>query len=126
MDDDDAMAMGGQRHTERSGAPRHPSEATINLCRQFGVGGPPQEFPPVFFFSKKSDGKALSQNLKNLGGDMARPRNKNLASPISDFPPPSTPIRFTAKIVATMGGYSTPRAMDRRIIAMLEHHKYPG
>jgi hypothetical protein len=36
MDDSDAMAMGGQRHAERSGAPRHPSEATINLCRQFG------------------------------------------------------------------------------------------
>jgi hypothetical protein len=28
--------MGGQRHTERSRAPRHPSEATINLCWQFG------------------------------------------------------------------------------------------
>ena len=36
MDDNDAMAMGGQQHTERSRAPRHPSEATINLCRQFG------------------------------------------------------------------------------------------
>jgi hypothetical protein len=36
MDDDDAMTMGGQRHAERSGAPRHPSEATINLCRRFG------------------------------------------------------------------------------------------
>jgi len=35
MDDDDAMAMGGQRHAECSRAPRHPSEATINLCRQF-------------------------------------------------------------------------------------------
>jgi hypothetical protein len=32
LDDNDAMAMGGQRHTERSRAPRHPSEATINLC----------------------------------------------------------------------------------------------
>ena len=36
MDDDDAMVMGGQRHAERLGAPRHPSKATINLCRQFG------------------------------------------------------------------------------------------
>jgi hypothetical protein len=36
MDDDDAMAMGGQRHTELSLAQRHPSEATTNLCRQFG------------------------------------------------------------------------------------------
>jgi len=36
MDDNDAIAMGGQRHAERSRAPRHPSEATINLCRQFG------------------------------------------------------------------------------------------
>ena len=37
MDNDDAaMAMGGQRHAERSQAPRQPSEATINLCRQFG------------------------------------------------------------------------------------------
>jgi hypothetical protein len=36
MDDDDAMAMGGQRHTELSLEPRHPSKATTNLCRQFG------------------------------------------------------------------------------------------
>ncbi len=36
MDDHDAMTMGGQRHAERSRVPRHPSEATINLCRQFG------------------------------------------------------------------------------------------
>ncbi len=36
MDDDDAMAMGGQRHAELSLAPRPPSEATTNLCRQFG------------------------------------------------------------------------------------------
>jgi hypothetical protein len=36
MDDDNAMAMGGQRPAVRSRAPRHPSEATINLCRQFG------------------------------------------------------------------------------------------
>ena len=36
MDDNDAMAMGGQRHAERSRAPRHPSETAINLCRQFG------------------------------------------------------------------------------------------
>jgi hypothetical protein len=36
MDDSNAMAMGGQQHAERSGAPHHPSEATINLCRQFG------------------------------------------------------------------------------------------
>ncbi len=35
-DDDDEMAMGGQQHTECLQAPRHPSEATINLCRQFG------------------------------------------------------------------------------------------
>ncbi len=36
LDDKDAMAMGGQRHAECSRAPCHPSEATINLCRQFG------------------------------------------------------------------------------------------
>ena len=38
MDDDDVMEMGGQRHAELSLAlaPRHPSEATTNLCRQFG------------------------------------------------------------------------------------------
>jgi hypothetical protein len=36
MDDNDAMAMGGQRHAERSRAPRHQSETTINLCQQFG------------------------------------------------------------------------------------------
>ena len=32
MYDDDAMAMGGQPHAERSQAQHHPSEATINLC----------------------------------------------------------------------------------------------
>jgi hypothetical protein len=36
MDDDDAMAMGDQRHAESSQTPRQPSETTINLCRQFG------------------------------------------------------------------------------------------
>jgi hypothetical protein len=36
MDNDDAMAMGGQRPAECLRVPRHPSEATINLCRQFG------------------------------------------------------------------------------------------
>jgi hypothetical protein len=36
MDEDNAMAMGGQRHAECLRAPRQPSEATINLCRQFG------------------------------------------------------------------------------------------
>jgi hypothetical protein len=35
LDDNDVMAMGGHRHAERSRAPRHPSEATINLCRKF-------------------------------------------------------------------------------------------
>jgi len=30
------MVMGGQQHTECLRAPRHPSEATINLCQQFG------------------------------------------------------------------------------------------
>ncbi len=36
MDDNDAMAMGSQRHAECSRVPHQPSEATINLCRQFG------------------------------------------------------------------------------------------
>ena len=36
LDDDDVMAMGGHRHAECSRVPRQPSEATINLCRQFG------------------------------------------------------------------------------------------
>ena len=36
MDYDDAMVMVGQRHAEHLRAPRHPSKATINLCRQFG------------------------------------------------------------------------------------------
>ena len=48
----------------------------------------PKSSRQFFFFSKKSGGKALLQNLENLGGDMARPRIKNLASPISDFAPP--------------------------------------
>jgi hypothetical protein len=36
MDDNDAMAMGGQRHAKLLLAPCHPSETTTNLCRQFG------------------------------------------------------------------------------------------
>jgi len=36
LDDNDAMVMGGQRHAEHLRVLRHPSEATINLCRQFG------------------------------------------------------------------------------------------
>ena len=36
MDNNDAMAMGGQRHAKCSQAPCHLSEATINLCHQFG------------------------------------------------------------------------------------------
>ncbi len=36
MDYDDAMVVVGQRHAEHSRVPRHPSKATINLCRQFG------------------------------------------------------------------------------------------
>jgi hypothetical protein len=87
----------------------------------------PKSSRQFYFFSKKSGGKTLLQeNLENPGGDMARPHNKNLASPIFDFAPPSTPIRFTAELVANMGGYSTSRVMDRRIISMLKHHKYPG
>jgi hypothetical protein len=86
----------------------------------------PKSSRQFYFFSKKSGGKTLLQNLKNPGGDMARPRNKNLASPIFDFAPPSTPIRFIAKFVATMGGYLTSRVMDRQIILMLKHHKNPG
>jgi hypothetical protein len=86
----------------------------------------PKSSRQFYFFSKKSGGKTLLQNLENPGGDMARPHNKNLASPIFDFAPPSTPIRFTAEFVATMGGYSTSRVMDQRIISMLKHHKYPG
>jgi len=36
MDDNNAMAMGSQRHAECLRAPRHPFEATIILCQQFG------------------------------------------------------------------------------------------
>ena len=63
-------------------------ESSWTCPKIVSIGAPAQEFPPVFFFSKKSGGKALLQNLENLGGDMARPRIKNLASPISDFAPP--------------------------------------
>ncbi len=39
---------------------------------------------PTNFFSENSGGIAISQYLENLGGDMARPRIKNLTSPIFD------------------------------------------
>ena len=37
-----------------------------------------------FLFSENSGGIAILQYLENLGGDMARPRIKNLTSPIFD------------------------------------------
>jgi hypothetical protein len=45
-------------------------------------------FPANFFFSENSGGIAVSQYLENLGGDTARPRIKNLTSPIFDIAPP--------------------------------------
>jgi len=35
MDDNDVMAMGGQRLAEDSQALQHPSESTINFCQKF-------------------------------------------------------------------------------------------
>jgi len=50
LDNDNAMAMGGQQQAECLQAPRHPFEATINLCRQFG--------------------EELTRERDNLGGGM--------------------------------------------------------
>jgi hypothetical protein len=52
------------------------------LPRWSPLGAPDKDLPP--FFSENSGGMAISQYLENLGGDMARPRIKNLTSPIFD------------------------------------------
>jgi hypothetical protein len=49
------------------------------------TGASDQDFPPILFFSENSGGIAVLQYLENLGGDMARPRIKNLTSPIFDI-----------------------------------------
>ena len=95
---------------------RQPPQTGFHPVR---VGGPVGPLPPVFFFSKKSGGKINPKNFENSGGDLVRPHIKNLASPISDFAPPSTPIQFITNSPTLAGGYSTPRAMDRRIIATI-------
>jgi hypothetical protein len=92
------------------------------------VGGPAQDFPPVFF-SENSSGNALSQKSKNLGGDMARPRTQNHASPIFDFATLSTLMTTHhngPKIGNTIGQFPNPPAMELFILATLEHHKLHG
>ncbi len=61
------------------------------------IGGPAQEFLPVFFSSENYSGKCSLSKLEILGGDMARPRTQNLALPIFNFAPPSMPIAITPK-----------------------------
>ena len=50
------------------------------------VGGPGDPLPP--FFSLKIWRENQFKNFENSGGDLVRPRIKNLASPIFDSPPP--------------------------------------
>ncbi len=92
------------------------SKFYMGICIRGSSRSSPASF---FFFQKKSGGKINPKNFENSGGDLVRPHIKNLASPISDFAPPSTPIQFITNSPTLAGGYSTPRAMDRRIIATI-------
>jgi hypothetical protein len=90
--------------------PRIPTWSDLNRSLaglgRIGVGGPAQEFPPVYFLSENSSGNALSQNSK---------LTENLASPIFDFAPPSTLIAIISKCIKIgeiMGGFPNPPTME--------------
>jgi hypothetical protein len=57
---------------------------------------------------------------------MVRWHFPNLASPIFDFAPPLNAFAIITNLPILAGGYSPPCKMGWRIIAMLEHHKFPG
>ena len=104
------------------------SSAAIKLLvHPTKIGGPGDPLPPVFFFSKTSSGNALFRTLKILvviWSDRASRIFRLADFEIYDFASPSTPIRFITNSPILAGGYSITCAMDRRIIATLEHNKY--
>ncbi len=57
---------------------------------------------------------------------MVRRHFINLALPIFDFAPPLNAIAIITNLLILAGGYLPPCKMGRRIITMLEHHKFPG
>ena len=98
MDCGEEGAGAGRRmvETDGKGAVKHSKKMRLLLCVPFLVRATvitetgyfaDQDLPPIFF-SENSGGIAISQYLENLGGDMARPRIKNLTSPIFDIAPP--------------------------------------
>jgi hypothetical protein len=86
------------------------------------LGGPVGPLPPICFSFWKFFSRGPSK-FWWCYGQMALPK-----SCLADFwlPPPPTPSQFITNSPILAGGYSPPRAMDRQIIAMLEHHKFPG
>jgi hypothetical protein len=56
---------------------------------------------------------------------MARPRAKNLASPIFNHAPPLNADCNHFKIGKIMGGFPNPPAMESTILATLKHQKCP-
>jgi hypothetical protein len=57
---------------------------------------------------------------------MVRWHFPNFASPIFDFAPLLNAIAIITNSPVLAGGYSPPYLMDWRIIAMFEHHEFPG
>jgi hypothetical protein len=57
---------------------------------------------------------------------MVRWHFPNLALLIFDFAPLLNAIAIITNLPVLAGGYLPPCKMDRQIIAMLEHHEFPG
>jgi hypothetical protein len=57
---------------------------------------------------------------------MVRRHFPNLAMPIFDFAHLLNAIAIINNLPVLAGGYLPPCPMDWQIIAMLEHHKFPG
>ncbi len=89
----------------------------------FQVGGLVGPLPPFFFLLKI----LLSRTpFINSGGFMVRQHFPNLALLIFDFAPLLNAIAIITNLPVLAGGYSPPCPMDQQIIAMLEHHEFPG
>ncbi len=78
---------------------------------------------PAIFFSSENSSLANLQKFWWCYGQTALPKFC-----LADFwlRPPLNAIAIITNSPVLVGGYSPPCAMDRRIIAMLEHHEFPG